>query len=60
MIEKMKMSIVVVGFIFILFGVIYGSYKTYRYVNWNFGYKDMVVEQIKTEVKPSCLIGAEK
>jgi len=35
--------------------IIYFSYKAYRYVNWNFGYKDKVIEQIKIEIKKECL-----
>ena len=35
--------------------VIYFSYKFYRYVNWDFDYKERVIQQIKIEVKKECL-----
>lgn len=55
-IAYMKISIVVIGFVSIIGGVVYGSFKVYRHFNWKFGYQDKVVETINGMVKEECLV----
>lgn len=49
--EKFILTVCALAFPF----MIYFSYKFYRYVNWEYDYKDQVIKQIKIEVKEGCL-----
>lgn len=53
----MKNDEVIFLILTLLFGSLfaYGSYKVYRWFNWNFAYKDQVQMEIRSFVKEECL-----
>lgn len=51
----MKLFLSVIGIIVLILFISYFVWQIKRKINYNFSYKDMVVETIKETVKSECL-----
>ena len=54
-IQKINFTVFWLLALVILLPLAYGSFRLYRWVNWNFGYQEMVKTTITEMVKQECL-----
>jgi len=53
--DKIQIYIVVIILLAVISLIVYGGYELNRYMNWSFGYEDMVEEKIREMVKEEYL-----